>query len=418
MVVRIVCLLLVAVGQARSTHSNFSDSCLLQTKLQRERRPLDPEFFDGDASDPATYVWPLRQRNEGSLFRVNTDGAVLEQKDWNSMADAVVTWTAQKVNTSLTCADPGCTASAVLQAFDGATHRAQSCRLTLSLHPTDFDDQYSGERLEWVRINDVIVNQDCFPMVSGCNATTQKTTFNCITDLSLDSIINDTGLLDISTKIPTVVDECPYEGNLLSAIPKVECMVTPIVEHNVTHPEPRISMPIVKPWPQFIYKSAKLQCMTRNCTAETFLAPAIADIENDDERLIASQEVLPLNFSQCLLNVKVYQTDFDQDQGTSETVEFVKVGGVIAGTNVAPGGNPCRAKWNGTSLAQVDMLFDAVSGFDVTDEIMANHSVKIQAKISEFVDECAYEGYLLNGLVEVNCSVAPYAAAASNSTAA
>merc|ERR1719198_2382454 len=131
------------------------------------------------------------------------------------------------MNGTMACAAAGCIANATLQAFDGATEIASHCKFSLYLHPTDFDDQYSGERLTFISVNGATVNTDCFPMVSGCNMTTQAPMFSCLRDLSLDSLIDSTGTLRIAAQISDVVDECPYQGNLLSAVPMVTCLVQP-----------------------------------------------------------------------------------------------------------------------------------------------------------------------------------------------
>jgi len=129
------------------------------------------------------------------------------------------------VNTTIQCREPGCIASTYLQAFNGNTETATHCKLSLFLHPTDFDDQYSGERLTFIKVNGITVNTDCFPMVSGCNASAQAPMFSCLQELPIDHLIDSTGFLNISAQISDVVDECPYQGNLLSGVPLVTCLV-------------------------------------------------------------------------------------------------------------------------------------------------------------------------------------------------
>mmetsp|Transcript_124435 Transcript_124435/g.387426 ORF Transcript_124435/g.387426 Transcript_124435/m.387426 type:complete len:302 (-) Transcript_124435:867-1772(-) len=62
-------------------------------------------------------------------------------------------WQERAVNTTLECDTVGCTGVSMMQAFDPAKEEVRHCKLSVFLHPTDFDDQYSGERLTWVRVN-------------------------------------------------------------------------------------------------------------------------------------------------------------------------------------------------------------------------------------------------------------------------
>mmetsp|Transcript_9397 Transcript_9397/g.25176 ORF Transcript_9397/g.25176 Transcript_9397/m.25176 type:complete len:615 (+) Transcript_9397:77-1921(+) len=328
-------------------------------------------------------------------------------------------WSERSTNASLTCSTPGCTGSATLRVFNADTELASHCKFDFNLHPTDFDDQYSGERLTFISINGVMVNTDCFPMVSGCNATTQRPLFSCVQDLSLDHIIDRTGFLHIEAQISDVVDECPYEGNLLSAVPVVTCLVTPKptpepMGEPAYPPEPVMrAVPIVppKPRPTHLYVSAPLRCPERGCTAHA------------EMRFNATE----FRLTRCLMNVRINQTDFDGGDGTVEQIEFLKVDGATLSSNVSPGSNPCRRAWQGAPMAPSEVVHVLLSGHDVT----ANAStgmLSVSAKITPHVDECAQNGYLLDGFVEVNCTlgellstnvtVAHNATVASNGTGA
>lgn len=302
------------------------------------------------------------------------------------------------INTTLTCAASGCTANSLLQAFDPETEEASNCHFSLHLHPTDFDDMYSGERLNFISLNGVTVNNDCFPMTSGCNETTQTALFTCLNELPLDNIVNSSvGTIEVSAQISDVVDECPYEGNLLSGVPMVTCLVRPkkLAEPAAAPgPGPEIPKPqipvMTAPAPLELYATAPLKCFSRGCTAR-------ADVVMN--KTIA-------NFSQCSLNVKVYQTDFDNDEDTWEGIEFLSVDGVNVAVNATPGGNPCRNLWkHGEQLSLAQTEFTLLQDNDVTTSAN-NGLITVKAKISDYVDECAHDGYLLNGIVDVNCTVA------------
>jgi len=300
-------------------------------------------------------------------------------------------------NTTLTCKDSGCTATATLQVFDGATEEAEDCKLSLHVHPTDFDDLYSGERLTFIKVNGVTANTDCFPAISGCNASTQRPMFSCLNDLSLDNIISDDGTLDISAQISDAVDECPYDGNLLSSVPIVTCRVKSKKSPPVTVPAPTVVpvVPVVpgltpKPESPYINVTVPMRCPERGCTAT-----AVVEI---------GATVKPLK--SCVMDVSIYQTDFDASDGTTEEVEWLKIdGNVTLAQNVTPGGNPCRAMWkDGTKRTEAENQYQLVQGKDVTQNAILG-LIEVTAKISDHVDECAHNGYLLNGWVTVNCTV-------------
>jgi len=309
----------------------------------------------------------------------------------------LLNWKERSVNTTLTCDAAGCTAETLLQAYDGATEEASHCAMSLFLHPTDFDDQYSGERLKWIRVNDQLVNTDCFPMINGCNEASEAPLYPCLQDLPLGSILTATGVLNISTQISETVDECPFEGHLLAAVPIVTCLVRPRAEPELLldaplRPElPRVPDKLADLFP--MRASVPLRCTTRGCAAHASLVP--------DPELSSVLRTTPVR---CLLGVTLYQTDFDGEEGTQELVEYLQVGGRTLARNVAPGKNPCRAVWDGAPLAPKQHAFALLSSEDVTREF-AEGNLTVDAKITSFVDECAHDGYLLDGLAELTCNL-------------
>merc|ERR1712008_208887 len=111
-----------------------------------------------------------------------------------------------------------------------------------------------------------------------------------------------------------MVDECPYEGNLLSGVATVTCFVrnrtveTPV--NKTVTPSGAVKKSGDKPLPA-INVSAPLQCSKPGCTATTFLRmdPGLA-----------------LLGGKCKMNVTLVQTDFDSDQGP-EQVDFLLLEG-------------------------------------------------------------------------------------------
>jgi len=300
-------------------------------------------------------------------------------------------WEERSVNTTLTCKDPGCVANVSLQApFDASKEEAKFCRLSVFFHATDFDEQYSGEQVEYIEVNNNRVSSNCFPKASGCNATAGKPLYPCVQGVNVDMAMTSAGTMAIAAKIPNVVDECPYEGNMLSAVPMVTCLVTPIVTPTILSASPTKTVlvgDVIE-----CKQQAPIRCKTRGCLAETVLpmGPVCGAPKN-----------------KCKLNMMVYQTDYDGDQGSSEMVEFVQVGGVDVKTKVKPGGNPCLELWStdkNVTEAKVRPrdTYQVLKDQDVSENATSG-AIRVSAKISDLVDECAYEGYLFSGEVEVDC---------------
>lgn len=324
------------------------------------------------------------------------DGFGREKMPGPSSAKRLAGWAEKSVNTTLTCEKPGCNGSAALQAFDASTEQAKNCRLSFHVHPTDFDDRHSGERLVFIHVNNAAVNTDCFPDANGCADETlgdvnPKSLFPCVLGLPVDHLMNfSTGLLTISAGISDVVDECPYSGNMLSAVPMVTCMVAPMPLAAAAAPVPVMPVPlqatgvgdsVVKCF------ETPLQCPERNCTAESSVIFPMVNGESLDG---------------CRANLTFMQTDFDGDEGSIELINFATVGNETLGTDLPPGKNPCKSKFAGTPLSEVEMEYAAVT--DKSIEAAQNGVFNFRAKISELVDECASEGYLLNGKAKVCCT--------------
>jgi len=306
----------------------------------------------------------------------------------------------RSVNTTLSCPDPGCTANASLQAFNGTMERARNCKLNVLVKPTDYDEQYSGERIEWISVNDVNVSLNCEPLLSGCNATAARPYYPCVFELRLDKLMPPSGTLQLAAKIPKIVDECPYQGSLLYAVPVVTCLVArqvppPYYPSNYPPLEPtnitfgggysfNESSMELSAW-------SPLKCRERGCTAAAFVALNFTQ----------------MTFSKCSLTVKINATDFDNEEWgpAAELIEFIKVEGVDQAVNLNPAINPCKEKYAGSPIPQRLIEKAVMSGADVTADA-GDGVLVVEAKISPVVDECAMEGNLLDGRVEVTCSVA------------
>lgn len=303
----------------------------------------------------------------------------------------LIYWQERSVNTTLVCKDPGCIANVSLQApFNASGEQVKNCRLSVFFHPTDFDEDFSGERVEWIEVNTERVNSQCFPMASGCNASAGRPLIPCLLDLDLERHMTGEGTIYVAAKIPTVVDECPYENNLLSAVPMITCLVGP------KDPPPPALPALPVAWDSGCVRREPLRCRTRGCTAE------------------ATVDVLPTCKS-CTLTVSVEQTDYDQELGSDERIEFVQVNGFELVANVTPGKNPCRDAFAaGTNLS--NRTFSVLASQSLASYNATPGRYRVSAKISDFVDECASNGYLFDGLAEVSCASGGYGTA--NSTGA
>lgn len=299
-------------------------------------------------------------------------------------------WLEKSVNTTLTCKDPGCNASVSIQAFDAAHMEAQNCKLSFHVHPTDYDDEWSYEVVSYLKINGAVATKNCKPNTRGCNSTAETPLYSCMDSFPIDHLVDNTGALVVEGKISHWVDECPHDGNLLSGVVMVTCMVRPppeFIEAANATTQTTTKAPLMP-----IEAQVPLTCNYPGCVAKSLLQiiPAYA-----------------LNGGKCLMSVNVTQTDFDDDLGLPEDVEFIAVDGENATqAPVSPGKNPCTSEYQGKPLKDDEKIFSVVKEYDVTDKIAQAHpvgSLVITGKISQQVDECGSNGNLLDGVVRVVC---------------
>eukprot|EP00811_Abedinium_folium_P036802 NODE_9477_length_1422_cov_3.077220.p1 GENE.NODE_9477_length_1422_cov_3.077220~~NODE_9477_length_1422_cov_3.077220.p1 ORF type:complete len:373 (+),score=85.65 NODE_9477_length_1422_cov_3.077220:95-1213(+) len=192
------------------------------------------------------------------------------------------------VNATIGCRDPGCAANTTVEVFDPSEYNAKQCYFTLYIHPTDFDDQYAGERLEYVRINNHSLNFDWAPMENGCNSSTDQLALPAIVDFPVDSLlVNDStgdvsGYLFIEAAISDWVDECAYDGQMLAGVASVTCLLADKLS------EPQFPVPNGSPVSAASSSSSNssnstntssswsqaFTCPDRGCTAHAQVAPS------------------------------------------------------------------------------------------------------------------------------------------------
>jgi hypothetical protein len=302
-------------------------------------------------------------------------------------------WLERSANTTVVCKEPGCKASSTLRLYDAASEEAKLCSLSVHVHPTDYDDDWSQEVVEYWKVNGYITMRGCNPRARGCNATAERPLYSCMNQFNVDKLIDENGTLVIEGKNSIMVDECPHsqkgssEKNLLSAVAVSTCLV-----RNKTKPAPgppRASLFTMED----LHSKSVLKCDKPGCTAETtiHISPAIA-----------------LNGGTCLMTINLTQTDYDDKLGVPEEVEFIAVGDTNVTTKpVQPGKNPCNDAYKGKNITDVDRIFQLVKGYDVT-KMAAKATplgvLKVTGKISSHVDECGYDGNLLHAEVHVDCT--------------
>jgi len=298
-------------------------------------------------------------------------------------------WVERAVNTTLKCKTVGCTASSSLTAFDAVKEEAQNCRLNVGVHATDYDDDWSREFILWT-LNGFSVNSRCDPKARGCNPNASRLLYGCLSEYGVDHLLQGNGTIMLEGTNTKMVDECPYEGNLLSGVATVTCLVrnrpveTPVIKVKATVSEPEKPIPAIN-------VSSPLQCSTPGCTATT---------------LIHMDPGLAMLGGKCKMNVTLVQTDFDDALGVPEQVDFLFLeGSGNLSTNVKPGKNPCTAKMQGKPLKPDEQLYPLVANHDITEVVQnGNGALRISGKISDMVDECASQGrFLLDAFVAVIC---------------
>lgn len=336
------------------------------------------------------------------------------------------------MNTSLKCRNVGCRAEAVLQPFLPSTEEAVNCMLDLHIHPTDFDDEYSGERLTSIRINGMHLNEDCFPLRNGCNKKVEHPMFACVQAYPVDKLINHDGFLKVEAQISEVVDECPYDGNLLSGVPTVTCMVRPKIQRHHGHPVYPVrdhgiggngaggsgymdDSDIVDglggivniDGDKKVDGTGSNSCRIKNGFADKrmqFCLPIDCSQRGCNAHVDVRVNTKAIMFYdlQCHMNIHVYETDFDADPSSLERIEYVKINGKKVPFN-QPKRNPCKAKNEGEALKQSDLVHNLVTNKNVN-ELIVNGGFSLDVKITPYVDECAHNGNLLDGVVAVFCS--------------
>jgi len=309
----------------------FQESYVPDEKLHEYytmTKAKDPAWFDNSVSQYDAF-------GRGKLPRKNSKQRYIEFSE-------------QSRNTTMACKNAGCEVTATLQVFDQATEHAD-CKLSLLVHPTDFDDEYSREYVELVQLNGKQFNFHCHPEAPTrtCGASGDDALMPCLKDLSLDGILKRDGKLNITARISRMVDECPVNGNLFSGVAVVKCLVHPSWDNTQIPTRTDIWRRPTPPPPR---RGSRLRCKEPGCTASTTVLLSEKDTRNKT----------------CRLTVRVAQTDFDGDLGSKEEIEWVRIGENITKAHVKPGRNPCKEQFTGQQ--------GSTAGSNSTDDTGSNAS--------------------------------------------
>lgn len=327
------------------------------------------------ALDPAS---SLRKSAEWFDTHVTNYDAYGRINEPSSRARRYINWEPKISHVKLNCKTPGCIANTTLQVYEAG--RVAKCFMTFATHPTDFDDDHSEEVYEWISVNNANINTMCKPMATGCGPkkVSQTALYPCMHRQDISELLsNNNGTLHLGAKISDMVDECPLsDGSLLSAAAEIYCLLEQKEEQELK---------VKKKKKLGVNAYGVLQCTEPGCIANTTLWVDKSQAEN----------------LTCRMSINIKQTDYDQDLGSVEQVEWIQMAGKQIKTNCKPGKNPCR---NATKLKDVvHDSYDCVSGLILSQDGNWSGEVNVSAKISPKVDECASQGFLLDGLVEIIC---------------
>eukprot|EP00434_Breviolum_minutum_P014046 symbB.v1.2.012387.t1/scaffold857.1/size218589/2 len=340
-------------------------------------------------------------------------------------AEFYLEWSQTSRTAELSCGPPGCVANTSLKAFESGDLEYKMCTLSVMVHPTDFDDEYNVEKIEWIVINGKEALRDFSPRApKGCetngnltgildstldspdendpsllasnvhafnnsnkshdskkshgntkssvarnNSKSNLPLYPCIRDLPLEGLVGDDGQVHVSGKISTAVDECAVNGNHFSGLVSITCFTRP----TTTLPPLPATTTTTTEAPEKVKQefktkdSAHFRCKDPGCSAATVLA---VDVYN-------------LTSRKCFLTIRINQTDFDEQDGTKERIEFVKVNHNVTASDLKPGKNPCGEAIASGSLRKYE---DAavIQKQDVTDAI-TNGLLMVELKITDMV---------------------------------
>jgi len=304
-------------------------------------------------------------------------------------------WERKTWDVSFACPEIGCTATTSfkgVKATDGSgltmdtmvdTMQHKQCRLSVGVHATDYDDEYSREYVEWFKFSGAVIGTHCDPMAKGCTETEPnegRGIHSCIADLDIDNLLtrmaNTDEHLNLAGKNSEMVDECPINNNLLSGLAQVTCLVAP-------WPRPRATPPPTQPPDEECKQVGLLQCVEPGCEASVQVEPCREPLENE----------------KCFMDVKIWQTDYDGDHGSKEVVEWIKVGDDAETTvieDVVPKRKPPRSPHDGNPCKEHMLL-----GMPPTQESLDKvNGVTTTPEPNEFLSLDAQSRAILAGLPE------------------
>merc|ERR1719335_1340039 len=171
---------------------------------------------------------------------------------------------------------------------------------------------------------------------------------------------------------------------MLSAVPIVTCLVAQKPKGRQLAPAAKVKAKLVAEEEANCVMKMPLQCATKGCVSKIRIP-----VNNTCAKL-----------GKCTLSINVTQTDFDNKDGTSEIIEYIKVNGKDVAKKLKPGQNPCKSKWHGKPIKLAQETFPALKNHVLK---ITEGQVLVEGKISKFVDECPSNGNLFDAVAEVTC---------------
>jgi len=143
------------------------------------------------------------------------------------------------------CTQPGCVAETVLEVGESMLNR--TCKLTVKISQTDFDgDMGTHEQVDFLKVNGRAVKENVRPGRNPCkdaadlgqpppdapqllsgdipNMSGDADQYSLAVEVDVSEEAK-TGKITVTSKISDMVDECGYQGLLLSGIAIVQCEI-------------------------------------------------------------------------------------------------------------------------------------------------------------------------------------------------
>lgn len=366
------------------------------------------------------------------------------------------------VNSSgnLSCTFAGCTARTTLNVE--MDRPVKACFLSIGFRVTDFDtnDKDRPEMVQYITVNNRLVAANCTPLASKCNPAAQENSFfTCVNNLDVTNLQKFNGF-DVAATITEAVDECPYDGALLSGVASVTCYYDSYSRTHNSNAQTHLHQEQELPLNQYEFNCAMLEEMAIDLNLTDALhvfkdvigTERLAQIYSTDAlaglfRAFYVASTFPLRIPVkcdypsahgCIATTKVElpsigfylsqiqslglklvlnNTDFND---LVEQALSIKIGAHMFQADRTPDSNPCidQSHLFSSTLSQKE-LSKLVSRKEtvswnrsftktgVTECLLALSNDGIVLNVSKFVDDCPNNGHYVDAALEVSVVLKP-----------